>query len=106
MRGALQRRHAYVLVDEVQDSNALQLRLLTLLAPPPPRAADCSSCPEQATLPASRCLGLQLLTSYYCPLTTNILPAYSDLPTRLLGFCLPAYSDLWRAYSRVTTHLG
>ena len=91
MRGALQRRHAYVLVDEVQDSNALQLRLLTLLAPPPPRAADCSSCPEQATLPASHCLGLQLLTSYYCPLTTIHLPAYSDSSTRLLRFHLPAY---------------
>ena len=50
VRGALQRRHAYVLADEFQDSNALQLQLLTLLAPPPPPAADCSTCPEQAAL--------------------------------------------------------
>ena len=72
VRGALQRRHAYVLADEFQDSNALQLQLLTLLAPPPPPAADCSTCPEQAAL--TRALALTLTPTPTPTLTLTLTP--------------------------------
>ena len=43
VRAQLEQRHAYVLVDEFQDSNELQLQLLRLLAPPAPPAGETST---------------------------------------------------------------